>query len=101
MLDLTVQEISQEPFKNEKRIEKKIRELVNIIGLKNTEKVCDGFEFCRNKDSIKEILEQSISEEEEDKELFKIRDFPKDAKEYLQKTSIKCPMCGKYQPSTW
>ena len=36
MLDLTLQEITQEPFKNEKRIEKKIRELINFIGLKNT-----------------------------------------------------------------
>lgn len=101
MLDLTLQEITQEPFKNEKRIEKKIRELVNFIGLKNTESVCNEFEFCRNKDSIKEILEQSISEEDEDKKLFKIRDFAKDAKAYLKETSIKCPMCGKYQPSTW
>ena len=32
-LDLLIQEIKAEPIKNEKRIEKKVREMINIVGL--------------------------------------------------------------------
>jgi len=27
--------------------------------------------------------------------------LPQSAKEYLQKTTILCPMCNKYQSTTW
>lgn len=74
VFELVVNEITGEPVKNVKRVEKKFREMINAIGTENAEKINDRFEWSKNCESIKAVFTSNVSDSVD--ELFKIRDLP-------------------------
>ena len=82
---MVMEEITQVPFKNEKRIFKKFRELINNIGEDKAAKIRDSFAYSRDNEGVADVFEEGmVAEEETDHStLFEIIQMPKNAKDFV------------------